>query len=322
MNDLYTRLLKRFHGCHDQRFSIPDHFGNGYCRSVCPCRGILLLLEEYRLKREMPMEAEGLPPSIGFSYCISGRIEWSVNGVEKPFVTRRGQCELMATSISSVGRTRYDADEPLIILNIMLFPELIKRYFDVPVNDLLLSETLHPIETDNGVRYRKRAITNVERQIVRGLFHAPCGRPAERLLMLSKVLELAAFQLDLADTPVKKSGSVRNPDADMALVSRAQSILKSSIQAPPSLKCLARMLGTNETKLKKSFTACCDTTVYGYLTACRMQRACELLGNDNLTLSQIGAELGYSERPHFTRAFTRHFGMPPSRYRCRRCYSK
>jgi AraC-like DNA-binding protein len=322
LDDLYTQQLKCFNHCHDRSFPIPDHFGNGYYRSVCPGKGVLLFLEEYRLKRRMPLMAEGMPPSLGASYCISGRARWSIHGVSKPFVTRRGECELMTTGATSTSSTSYDIDEPLIMVNIMIHPDLITRYFGIPMGGFGPSGMLHPIETDDKVCYRKRPITGAERQIVRKLFHTPCLRPADRLFILSKVLELSAFQLELVDDPPEEPALSRESEADMAMISRAKSILESQMQSPPSLNRLARMLGTNETKLKKCFVSCCDTTAFGYLTACRMQRACELLKDDGLTLSQIGAEVGYSERTHFTRAFTRHFGMPPSRYRRRRLFSR
>lgn len=49
------------------------------------------------------------------------------------------------------------------------------------------------------------------------------------------------------------------------------------MQSPPFLRHLAQLMGTNETKLKRSFKAECGTTVYGYLTPRRMQIACDLL---------------------------------------------
>jgi AraC-like DNA-binding protein len=317
MDDTHTRQLRYFNDCHDRSFPIPDRYGSGYYRSICPRKGILLFLEEYRLKREMPLVAEGMPPTLGFSYCISGRARWSMAGVSKPFVTRRGECELMATGFISGGSTHYGIDEPLVMVNIMIDPALITRFLGVPVDVFTFSDVFHPMETGDNVRYRKRATTGVERHIVRSLLRAPCRRPADRFFVLGKVLELAAFQMELMDEHSDEQGKFNCSGTDKALVSRAKSILKSKMQSPPSLKRLARMLGTNETKLKKSFVSCCDTTVYGYLTDCRMQRACELLTDNKLTLSQIAAELGYSERTHFTRAFTRHFGIPPSRYRRR-----
>jgi AraC-like DNA-binding protein len=315
LNDSYTRQLRRFNDCHDQSFPIPSYYGSGYYRSVCPCKGILLFLEEYRLQREMSVAAELMPPILGFSYCISGQVRWSINGVIHCFVTRRGHCELIMTGLANGGSSCYGIDEPLIMMNIMIDPRLLKRFFDVSMEGIRFEDMLHPLATGNEVRYQKRTITGVERQVVGRLLRTPCQRPADRLFIQSKVMELAAFQLDLMDTPAAATAPPRESTADMALVSQAKSILESRLQSPPSLKRLARMLGTNETRLKKSFVSCCGTTVYGYLTACRMQRACELLGNNGLTLSQIGSELGYSERTHFTRAFTRHFGMPPSRYR-------
>ena len=51
------------------------------------------------------------------------------------------------------------------------------------------------------------------------------------------------------------------------------------------------------------------------LSRMRMRRAKSMILETNSPLKDICFELGYSDPAHFTRAFTRHFGFPPSRLR-------
>ena len=51
------------------------------------------------------------------------------------------------------------------------------------------------------------------------------------------------------------------------------------------------------------------------LSRMRMRRAKSLILETNSPLKDICFELGYSDPAHFTRAFTRQFGFPPSRLR-------
>jgi AraC-like DNA-binding protein len=320
MIDLYIHQQSRFNACHDRCFPLPKSRGSGYLRSVCPRRGMLLFLEAYQLRREMAVTTSNVMLPLGFSYCLSGRVDWRVEGRCEQFTTQRGECELLLTNQTS-GKSVYWTDEPVVTVNILLCPKLLQSYFETPPGcpDNAYIPGL-PMEGDRFL-YRKGVIPAYIQSILKQLMRSPCQRAADKLLIQSKVMELVAFQLDQLDPSDRTAEAGLDNSADQAMITQAKSILKAHMQSPPSLKRLAHLVGTNETKLKKCFSAVCGTTVYGYLTACRMQRACELLEDRWLTLSQIGFELGYSERTHFSRAFSRYYGIPPSQYR-KRCLFK
>lgn len=52
-----------------------------------------------------------------------------------------------------------------------------------------------------------------------------------------------------------------------------------------------------------------------YLTQLRMERACELLAQTDLPITEIAQEVGYSSNQVLARLFVKHHGMPPSDYR-------
>jgi len=310
MTDRYIQQQICFSHCHDVSYPLPCQRGSGYFRSVCPRQGMLLFLEEYRLDKDVWMFSDSIPRALDFSYCLSGQVEWSIDGMSQHYTTQKGQCEIVSTRNIS-GRGRYEPGEPLAIVNIVLCPNLLQSFFDAPGE----AQFLRPPASEEGIMYCKRSITNSERQVLQQLLRAPCQNMADRLFLQSKVMELVSFHLNLLEgIDRERVGRPTFIDAQN-VTDRAKAILRSRLQAPPTIQRLARMIGTNETKLKKSFRCHLGTTVFGYLTSCRMQRACELLKDSSLTMSQIGAELGYSERTHFTRAFSRYFSMSPSQYR-------
>jgi AraC family L-rhamnose operon regulatory protein RhaS len=60
------------------------------------------------------------------------------------------------------------------------------------------------------------------------------------------------------------------------------------------------------------------STGYGptdYFQRRRVHRACQLLLNPRPTITEVAAELGYSDAPHFCRVFKRYKGITPSDYR-------
>lgn len=52
-----------------------------------------------------------------------------------------------------------------------------------------------------------------------------------------------------------------------------------------------------------------------YLNKTRVSKACELLRSNELSISQIGAKVGYADHSYFTKVFKKYTGMSPSRYR-------
>jgi AraC-like DNA-binding protein len=275
---------------------------------------MLLFIENYHLKRRVCITTTNMPLPLGFSFCVSGCIQWKINGMRKRFVTETGSYELLYTD-HTAGISQAEASAPVMVVNIMLCPQLLQTYLDKPF-ERALGVDLHntPTSTCDPV-YTKHAISSAAKHILGQLVHAPCNSMVDSLFIQGKVLELVAIQLG-QHNPAGDSLDARRFSADETdMAAQAVAILRSRLQSPPSLPRLARLLGTNETKLKRSFKSRYGTTVFGYVTACRMEQACELLADDRLTMAQIAAELGYAERTHFSRAFARYFGIPPSQYR-------
>ena len=52
-----------------------------------------------------------------------------------------------------------------------------------------------------------------------------------------------------------------------------------------------------------------------YITECRMKAACRLLSEENIAVSKIAAQVGYTDANYFTKAFRNKMGMSPSEYR-------
>jgi AraC family transcriptional regulator len=58
-----------------------------------------------------------------------------------------------------------------------------------------------------------------------------------------------------------------------------------------------------------------DTTPFAYLAALRIEKSRRLLAETSLSLSEVGARVGYESQSHFTRVFRQSVGMTPRAYR-------
>lgn len=88
-------------------------------------------------------------------------------------------------------------------------------------------------------------------------------------------------------------------------------------RADVSLAALSGLAHRSRFSLHRWFTAVVGETPKGYTSRVRLARAAaELVATDRL-ISVIADRHGYASHEVFTRAFTRQFGLSPSRYRAR-----
>lgn len=109
--------------------------------------------------------------------------------------------------------------------------------------------------------------------------------------------------------------SVNLSQKDFYHVDRAREILQREFTNPPSVQMLARTLGVSATKLKSIFKAATANTLQGYLQRVRMEHAAFLLLQQELSVGQVAAEVGYEHQANFTHAFKRYFGYSPKQIR-------
>ncbi|ULT23854.1 helix-turn-helix transcriptional regulator [Sphingobacterium sp. E70] len=76
---------------------------------------------------------------------------------------------------------------------------------------------------------------------------------------------------------------------------------------------LAHLVGTNEFTLKKGFKELFGTTVFGFWNDAKMEHAKKLILDKNMTIGEVSDAIGYKNQRHFSDAFRRKFGFPPSK---------
>ena len=135
---------------------------------------------------------------------------------------------------------------------------------------------------------------------------------AQRLYLESCALELLAQQIvGLSDSCVPEARLVTRHEGK-ALAAR--DYLDRNFQAPPTIAELSRIVGTNEFTLKRAFKRTLGTTIYDYVSRCRMERAMALL-DQGMSVSATARHVGYGCARSFSVAFRRRTGCAPSSFR-------
>jgi AraC-like DNA-binding protein len=111
--------------------------------------------------------------------------------------------------------------------------------------------------------------------------------------------------------------SIRSMRSTRDIVREAISVMVKAARAGRSLgvEQLAAKVGRDRAYFTRLFRTHTGTTPRRFLEQLRMEAACERLRSEDLTVSEIAARVGYADPHHFSRAFARVMGAPPTAYR-------
>ena len=91
--------------------------------------------------------------------------------------------------------------------------------------------------------------------------------------------------------------------------------LESNYDERITLASLADRFSLTREHLCRSFTAAFGVSPIHYLNVCRYERACTLLAETDLSVTEVAAATGYSSIHYFSRAFSGAAGVSPYEYR-------
>ncbi len=142
--------------------------------------------------------------------------------------------------------------------------------------------------------------------------------PLEPLWADVSALELTANLLQAAfariDTPRKRRR--KGTEADhIERAEAAKTYLASHLHEPITLEDVADHVHTSSFHLARLFQERAGLPIHRYLTRLRLRASIERLSEGARDLTAVALALGFSSHSHFTDAFRREFGRPPSEVR-------
>lgn len=295
---------------------LPKTLGKGQRRLTILREGLQLWLDEVIYDRPVHLDYVYQVPQLTFTFYLSGdfRIVNPALAQEADRSEENGEsCISYLPHVRSIEY--YPAQQALkrITLSVDLaflqgysndqtLPSLIRR--------LLNGQPVDPFHQTFGMA--ARTLQPVLQQILT----CPYQGAFRQMFLEGKSLELLTLQLSRwAKDEQQATRSKCWKPQDLEKLDRAKEILRQSIEYPPSLIDLAQQVGLNDCKLKQGFRQLLGTTVFGYLRACQMERAKQLLRETDLYVTEIAAKVGYSSLPAFSNAFYKQVGVSPQAFR-------
>ncbi len=135
----------------------------------------------------------------------------------------------------------------------------------------------------------------------------------ETALGLAGDLVAAAFARHGRPRPARPRTTAEHAD----LAEAAQAVLAGRVGERFTLDDLARALDSSPFHLCRVFRRHTGLTVHRYRTRLRLRAAYDRLSDGGTDLTALALELGFASHSHFTDAFRREFGVPPSAVRGR-----
>ncbi len=216
------------------------------------------------------------------------------------YLVMRGETEYRAAPIVASAR------EPYLAIGIQLPPELVLRTL------LDATEGAHVEPRAAGpaafISSLDETLADALCRLVRAL-----DDPRHRRVLAPLALREIVFRLLDTDAAAVLRAAV-GPGIDRERIRRAMEYIEARALERLSVNDVARCVAMSPSHFAHRFKDIASVSPMRYQKHLRMERAREILLGERGAASEVAHRVGYASASHFTRDFTRHFGLTPTQY--------
>lgn len=299
----------------EYKISVPNHDGkHGVVSGLSFNDGINLLTFSGKINANWELEFKHDSASlIRFLFCQQGNIFYRTETQEVEYELSK----FLSATIIQVHQHQQllnlPAQEALMLIVVDINKEKFLSYNQTKaiISDQALQEIFENPEGKKNyfhIGYYNLAIA----ECIHHVIHNSYEGLVRRVFLHSKALELIALKIYQYQEEKRKGEKFMLLEGkDIEMVVQAKKIQASTIKNPPTIRELARRIGTNENKLKQNFKKVYHKTINESLTEERLNYAKLLLAAHELNIKQISLEIGYKNPSHFSKLFKARFGILP-----------
>lgn len=148
------------------------------------------------------------------------------------------------------------------------------------------------------------------------IFGSPHTGVLRKTYLQAKMIEMVCEVVSALNPPtepaLRPEGSLFTY-RELKQIEAAAAIYMKELGAPPSVAELAMRVGLNRNKLTSGFQDVFKCSPHKYSKDVRMDWAHRLLQGGAIGVAQVAEKVGYTSASAFSRAYSEHFGFPPSR---------
>ena len=107
----------------------------------------------------------------------------------------------------------------------------------------------------------------------------------------------------------------KKEESSSSVVEKAKSFIKAQYHRDISLDDVSKEVDISPYYFSKLFKEEAGENFIEYLTNIRLKKAKELLDTTEMSMKEIGIQIGYSDPNYFSRIFKKNFGITPTEYK-------
>jgi AraC-like DNA-binding protein len=290
------------------RLAIPEKFGTGYCAGFVFNEHIRMLILNYKLKEDLVVENPDLQASrrmilFKFQNVISKTDTLSTG---KPL--KKTPSVLIATSRMNTDVV-IPIDTDTANINIEVDANYLNGLFAVTKKSAVLQSLL---DNTQPLLFEQMIYPSLQK-IVDGILTEPVDETFELFLLRIKAEELVCRLLMVLEKRDEKHLYALN-SRDVQSIYKVKEQMLEHLETPPVINELAVSANMSPSKLKRLFKQIFGNSIFSYYQEFRMKEAARLIKEEQLSVSDVGYQLGFTNLSHFSRVFKEHIGMKPKHY--------
>lgn len=285
------------------RITIPQEFGKGYCTGFTFNEHIRMLIMDYELNREIVLanpdtDIQGKMILFKFQHVLPENKKANTQLPSVLIATRKAQTDIILPVHSQTAT-----------INIEVNATYLASLLVSQNQSVILSQLLK----NNQPLIFEQAVYPSMLQIVDEIIKDPVKEPFRLFFLRVKAEELVCRLLIELEGRSEKQLHPLN-QADIQVIFNIREKMLEHLETPPTLAELAGSANMSISKLKTLFKQVFGKSIYSYYQQFRMQEAARLLAERQLSVSEVGYHLGFSNLSHFSRVFNQHIGMKPKKF--------
>ncbi|MGH9901205.1 MAG: helix-turn-helix domain-containing protein, partial [Pyrinomonadaceae bacterium] len=183
----------------------------------------------------------------------------------------------------------------------------------------LLAARAGMTRADAHITFRARAVAHDERlaRLARDLADELLDETAGQELVISALIEQTAVHLLRRHANIRRSDELELSRAGLVdrRIRRAVELMHAHLDRDLPLDELAAAAHLSPFHFARLFKKLTGASPHAYLASLRAARAQTLLGETDLSVTEIGARVGYKSSSHFAKAFRQAAGLSPRAFR-------
>jgi AraC-like DNA-binding protein len=290
----------------NNRLDIPAEYGSGYCSGFVFNAHMRMFVFHYELHQDVVVENEDKDASpmllFKFQHVIP---DTGLSLAARQKVTP----SVLVTTSSLHTETAVPVHSNKATINIEVAPGYLYALFDSSVQSPVLQSLL---QNTQPLLFEQMVLPSLQK-IVDEMLSAAVGETFKLFFLRIKAEELICrllMELEKRDEQQLYALNGR----DVATMYKVKEQLLAQLDTPPVIQELAVSAGMSPTKLKRLFKQIFGDSIFSYYQAFRMREAAVLLKDEQLSVSDVGYRLGFTNLSHFSRVFQEHMGMKPKQY--------